>query len=161
MRAEQNDLFRLKLCDQPLGHLLEKPLGQLFHLSLKLHQPAVGVGFEAALNAGNLVKQALGDPTDAAVVDGDRVSLVEQLADGGDHRRRSRPEDFLEMAVARRSQDFINRDGTLDNRNAPVGGQLKHGVAGNAGQDIAVEGRGDQAVPSIMKAIFIEPTSSI
>ena len=81
MRAEQNDLFRLKLCDQPLGHLLEKPLGQLFHLSLKLHQPTVRIGFEAALNAGNLVKQALGDPTDAAVVDGDGVSLVEQLAD--------------------------------------------------------------------------------
>ena len=70
--------------------------------------------------------------------------LVGEGADGRDDRRGAAGEHLGDGAVDETGVDLGDVDGPLDRFEAGLGGQGEKGVAGNAGQDVAVERRGEQ-----------------
>ena len=69
--------------------------------------------------------------------------LEAELADRGYDRGRTGAEDLLKRAVVCGGYQLVNRDPALLNGKPPMLAHLDDRVARNAGQDAAVDGRGD------------------
>ena len=108
-----------------------------------LDSPALLIGQDTGLNAGDGVIQLLTQVTDLAAIDDHHIILVAQLADRRNNGSGTGAEAFFQSAVALSFQQFIGRNLPLLNLITPVLAELDGGVAGDAGQNGTVQSRCD------------------
>src|SRR5699024_9564640 len=111
--------------------------------SVQLHDPAEIVLQLAILDAGECIVELLGDGADLAVVDDELLAVPAQRAHRGNHGGGAGAEGLVEAAGVGGVEDLLNVDTALLGLIAEVFGQLEDGIAGDAGEDGAVEHRGD------------------
>ena len=100
-----------------------------------LNAPALFIGQDTQLNAGDGIVQFLAQGANAAAVDGHNVVLVAQLAHRRDDSGSAGTEDFFQSTISLGLQQFICGDFPLLYFVTPALTKLDDGVAGDTGQD--------------------------
>ena len=115
-------------------------------LSTDADPPFVGVIEVTELECLQLIKEAFGQVASRAAVDLDMLFAVAELAHRRDHRCGTGAETLLQGATLAGGHHLIDGDAALADLVTPVAGQLDNLIAGDAGEDRALQRRGDQFV---------------